>query len=104
MNIDILNNKIKTTPALMIYFSGIHCGVCQVLHPKMQKAFNDNYPKIEQLEIKTEENIELAREFNVFAMPTILVYFDGKEINRKARNLSVEQLIQEIKRPYSLFF
>jgi len=104
MNIEQLNEKIKSTPALMVYFSGEYCGVCQVLQPKILDAFKEEFPKIEQLILTVEENPQIAAQFNVFAMPTVIIYFDGKEINRKARNLSVQALVDEIKRPYGLFF
>lgn len=104
MNIEELNNKIKNTPALMLYFSGEHCGVCKVLQPKLTSAFKEQYPNIEQLVLGIEQYPEIAGQLNVFAMPTIIIYFDGKEINRKSRNLSVDGLINEIKRPYGLFF
>ena len=104
MNIEELNQKIKNTPALMIYFSGANCGVCKILQPKITEAFKENYPQIEQIVLEVEEYPEIAGQLNVFAMPTIIIYFDGNEINRKARNLSVDALIQEIKRPYGLFF
>jgi len=104
MNIEQLNEKIKSTPALMLYFSGAHCGVCKVLHPKITSAFKEKFPKIEQLTLTVEENPKIAAQFNVFSMPTVIIYFDGNEINRKARNLSVQALVDEIQRPYGLFF
>ena len=104
MTIDELNKQIKTNDALLVYFSGEHCGVCKTLKPKIFEAFSNTYPKIKQLEIKTEENLELARQFNIFCLPTILVFFDGNEFQRKERLISVGGLISDIKRPYSLFF
>ena len=104
MNIEQLNEKIKSTPALLVYFSGTSCGVCKVLKPKIKEAFSNNYPNIEFLEINIEENLELSRQFNIFAMPSILVFFDGNEFIRKERNISVDGLIAQVKRPYSLFF
>jgi len=104
MNIDELNEQIKSNEALLVYFSGEHCGVCKVLKPKITEAFAANYPKIKFLEIQTEQNLELARQFNVFAMPTILVFFDGQEFQRKERNISVQGFIDDVKRPYTMFF
>jgi len=104
MTIEELNNQIKSNDALLVYFSGTNCGVCKVLKPKITQAFTENYPKIKQIEINIDENIELARQFNIYAMPSILVYFDSKEFARKERNISVEGFINEIARPYNLFF
>jgi thioredoxin-like negative regulator of GroEL len=104
MTIEQLNEQIKSNDALLVYFSGTTCGVCKVLKPKITKAFNENYPKIKQIEINIDENIQLARQFNIYSMPSILVYFDGKEFARKERNISVDGFISEISRPYGLFF
>ena len=104
MTIEELNEQIKSNDALLVYFSGTACGVCQVLKPKITEAFDKNYPKIKQIEINIEQNIELARQFNIYAMPSILVYFDGKEFARKERNISVSAFVNEIARPYGLFF
>ena len=104
MNIEKLAKQIKSNEALLIYFSSETCVVCKVLKPKIKDAFDTYYPKIKQLEIKIEENIELTRQLNIFSMPTILVYFDGQEFQRKERNISVQGLIEDIKKPYNMFF
>ena len=104
MTIEQLNEQIKSNDALLIYFSGTSCGVCKVLKPKIKKKFTEYYPKIKQIEINIDDNIELARQFNIYSMPSILVYFEGKEFFRKERNISVDVLVYEVNRPYGLFF
>ena len=104
MNYEEVNELIKSKPALMLYFSGQFCGVCEVLHPKIERAFQDEFPLIEQVSIVVEQNPKIAAQFNVFSMPTIIIYFEGKEFLRKARNLSVSGFVQEVKRPYGLYF
>ena len=47
---------------------------------------------------------ELSAQNNVFAVPTILFYFDGKELMRKSRNINLYQLKKELERPYLLLF
>ncbi|RLD02179.1 MAG: thioredoxin, partial [Chloroflexi bacterium] len=39
---------------------------------------------------------------DVFAIPTVLVFLDGKEFLRKSRHMSVDEVIREIKRPYDI--
>jgi len=95
---------IQSNDAVMLYFSGANCGVCKVLHPKIEKAFSQYYPLIKQIKIDVEQYPQIAGQFGVFALPTIVIYFDGKEFNRKSRNISVDGLLSEIKRPYELFF
>ena len=104
MQIEELKQTIQSEDAIMIYFSGEFCGVCKVLQPKIKDVFSNNFPKIKQIYIDADEYKQTAVEFGVFAVPTIMIYFDGKEFARKSRNLSVSGFIQELQRPYGLFF
>jgi hypothetical protein len=47
---------------------------------------------------------EVAAQNRVFAVPTLLVYFDGREYIRKSRNIGIGELEREIERPYSMIF
>ncbi len=97
-------NDITKKEAVMVYFSGVGCGVCKVLQPKIKESFSQNYPLIEQYYLDIEEHKSLAISLSVFSIPTILVFLDGKEFMRKSRNMSVDGLIRDLKRPYNLFF
>jgi thioredoxin-like negative regulator of GroEL len=99
-----LEEQIKSNEALMVYFSGIDCGVCEVLKPKVKEMMEQNFPKIKQVFVNAHENQECAANFNVFTIPTVLVFLDGKEFIRKSRNLSIPAFKEELQRPYDLFF
>jgi len=99
-----LENIIQDNPAVLIYFSGKDCSVCSALQPKIKEVFENNYPLIKQYYLDIEEYKNLAISLNIFSIPTILVFFEGKEFVRKSRNMSVAGLVEDLKRPYSLFF
>ena len=94
---------ISKVPAVLIYFSGENCSVCTALKPKIEKEVNIHLPKIEIYEVKADIYKEIASNFSVFSIPTILVFFDSKEFKREGRNISVLNFIEELKRPYNLF-
>jgi thioredoxin 1 len=97
-----LDEIIKTQKAFLLYVGGEHCSVCKALHPKLFKAFDEEFPLIVKKRIEIEEEKEFASQLNIFAIPTIILYFEGKEFFRKSRNISIEQFIQEVARPYQL--
>ncbi|MEA3512860.1 MAG: thioredoxin family protein [Campylobacterota bacterium] len=99
-----VNQEIKNNDAIMIYFSGENCGVCKALQPKIQKEFTNNFPKIKQLFISASDFPQIAVSFSVFTIPSVVVFFEGKENLRKSRHISVLQLSDELKRPYGLLF
>jgi len=104
MNIDEIEQQIKNNDAVILYFSGDNCGVCTALKPKIQSSFENNFPKIKQVFINASEFPDVAAHYSIFTIPSILVYFDGKETKRESRHISVDQLIHSTQRTYNLFF
>ena len=100
--IENVNNIIKDEMAVMLYFSAPTCNVCHALKPKLLEAIDDNFKKFKIVSIDTSLNQEIAANFSVFAIPTILVFLDGREFLRKSRHMSVGEVINEIKRPYEI--
>ena len=98
-----IDKIISTGEPVLIYFSGENCSVCKILKPKINEVIPQNFPKIKIYEIKADLYKEIASNFSVFSIPTILVFFDSKEFFRKGRNLSISQFVNELKRPYTLF-
>lgn len=98
-----IESKISTRKPLLIYFSGENCSVCKILKPKIEEQISKNFPSIELFELKVDLHKDIASNFSVFSIPTILVFFDSKEFFRKSRNLSIPLFIEELKRPYNLF-
>jgi len=97
-----INKTIKENPAVMVYFSAPSCNVCHALKPKLLEALDANFKefKVESVDISQDEDI--APHFGVFAIPTVLVFLDGREFLRKSRHMSVDEVIKEIKRPYEI--
>ena len=104
MTIEGIEKEIHSNDAVMLYFSGINCGVCTALKPKIQSSFEMYFPKIKQIFISASDYPKIAAHFGIFTIPSVLVYFDTKETRRESRHISVDQLIQSTKRPYELFF
>ena len=90
--------------ALLAYFSTEACNVCKVLKPKVAELIQSEFPKIRTIYIQSDKLPELAVQNRVFAAPTILIFFDGREFIRKSRNIGIGELQQEIERPYSMMF
>jgi thioredoxin-like negative regulator of GroEL len=97
-----LESKLKKDTALVVYFSSPSCSVCHVLRPKLMEALEKEYPAIGRYHADIALTPEIAARFHIFSAPTIIVFFEGQEFIRKGRAMSVDGLIQEIKRPYEL--
>jgi thioredoxin 1 len=90
--------------AAALYFAGTDCGVCQVLEPRVKALLRDTFPRIAFGRVATEQATELAAQQGVFAVPTLLVFFEGRESFRYARNFSLGEVERDLARPYNMFF
>lgn len=102
--IDEMSAFVTDNEAALIYFSGENCGVCQVMQPRVKALLQSRFPRIAFTRVATEQAGELAAQQQVFAIPTMLVFFDGRESFRYARNFSMGEVEQDLARPYSMFF
>jgi len=104
VNLDSLNEILEKHDAVLLYFSHDNCNVCKVLKPKIAELLATDFSKMKMYYVNTEELPEVAGQHRIFAVPSILVFFQGRESFRYSRNLSVTELAAEIERPYSLMF
>ena len=104
MDKEILEQELQSDAAVMVYFSGNDCGVCNLLKPKVQTLFNETFPKIKQVYISVEEFRKTAIQYNILTIPTLIVFFENKEFLRKSRHIALSEVEVELTRIYSLFF
>ena len=100
--IENIEKSIKENIAVMVYFSAPTCNVCHALKPKLLEAIEKNFDKFEIVSVDISLSSDVAAHFSVFAIPTVLVFLDGKEFLRKSRHMSVDEVIGAIERPYNM--
>jgi len=100
--IENIEQTIKENLAVMVYFSAPTCNVCHALKPKLLEAINRNFKEFEIISVDTSIDQEIAAHYSVFAIPTVVIFLDGKEFLRKSRHMSVDEVVREIKRPYDI--
>lgn len=99
--IDINNNfkeeVLDSTKKVLVDFNAEWCGPCRMIAPVLEKIAEEN-DNIKIVSVNVDNNNELAREYNVFSIPCLVVIKDGKEINRSVGLISkkeIEELIGE---------
>lgn len=99
-----INDIIEQNDGVMLYFSGENCGVCHALKPKVKELLDTNFSKLKQVYISADKYQDIAASFNVFTIPTVIVFFEKQEFIRQSRYISIADLQSKIERPYTLFF
>ena len=101
--IEKYDKLLKENPAVLVYFSSPSCSVCHSLKPKVFEAAAARYEKMVCEEVDISVSPEIGARLNVLAAPTVVIFLDGKEFARKSRAFSVDGLLDEIERPYTIF-
>lgn len=91
-------------PGLLAYFSTPECGVCKVIKPQIERLLEEQYPQMVFTYVDVAQNADTAAQLGVLTVPTVILYFDGQETQRFARNFSLAQVNEAIARPYSMLF
>ena len=98
------NDFLRNHQAVLVFFSDESCNVGDALSPKLQNMLEKDFPEMDFLEINVQMLPEARGYYNVFVIPTVLIYFDGRETIRQARHVNVPRLGQEIERVYNIMF
>ncbi|TCO09664.1 thioredoxin family protein [Natronoflexus pectinivorans] len=99
-----VENIIADHQAVLIYFSHEGCSVCKVLQPKIKELLDKKFPLIKMSYCDVTEAPEVAARYSVFAVPTVIIFFEGNELLRFARNMGIGQLEEALIRPYNILF
>lgn len=67
------------------------CNVCLPVTLRLTEMMNE-YPTIPLSEVYIEDVPEFRGQHLVFTVPTIIVFFDGKEVHRESRFIDWEKL------------
>ena len=97
-------NIVESKKAVCFYLSTPECNVCKVLKPKILEMVENNFPEINFCYVDLNEAKEISGQLSVFSVPTILVYFEGKETIRVSRNVHLKELCEQIERYYKMIF
>jgi len=88
---EVINYKGK----VLIDFNAEWCGPCRMLKPVLEKMALEK-DNIKFVSINVDNNENLARKYNVFSIPCLVVIKDGEEINRSVGLISREELVELI--------
>ena len=84
--------KASAKPVLVDFYAD-WCGPCRMVGPIVEEIANEN-PDIVVAKVNVDNNPELASEFGVFSIPTMVVLKDGKVAAKSAGARPKAQILQ----------
>ena len=75
------------------YFTATWCGPCQRFKPIMQEVANEGH-SVQFIDIDSERDI--AQQYNVRSVPTVVIEQNGSEINRLIGATSKQVVLENL--------
>ena len=82
---------------VLVDFFATWCGPCKMLSPVLEQLDKEGFP-VQIVKVDTDEAEELAVEHGVQAIPTLVLYRDGKVVNRTMGFQRKDQIIEFCKK------
>ncbi len=93
------NFKAVTSRGLVLVdFWAAWCGPCKMMAPVLNEVAEEAGDTATVAKLNVDHNQDLAQRFKVRSIPTLVLFKDGKEINRYVGVKPKKFLLQELKK------
>ena len=93
-NANEFENEVKEGLVIVDFFAD-WCGPCQMLAPVLEEFEKETSMKI--VKINVDEIPDLARQFRIMSIPTLMLFKDGKFTKKELGFMPIERLREFVK-------
>jgi len=80
---DFEKKVLKSDKAVLVDFFAPWCGPCKMAGPVIDELAEKYKGKMEIVKMNVDEGQKYAGQFEVMSIPTVIVFKNGKEVERK---------------------
>ena len=95
-------DEINTPLPVVLDFGAEWCGPCKRIVPIIKAVANEMSGRLKFITINVDNNQEIAFEYQVMSIPTLIFVKEGKEVDRIVGALGKESLIKRINSVFAL--
>ena len=99
VNDNTFEQEVINSPELTVVdFWAPWCGPCRKLGPVLDEIGQEYEGKIKIVKVNTDENLKTAKEYSVSGLPSILIFKDGKPLERLVGLMPKSSIVSNIEK------
>ena len=95
---ETLKDAVQNNPLVVVDFWAPWCGPCHIVSPIVESLAEDYAGRILFGKLNVDENPNVARQYGIMSIPTLLVFRNGELVDRIIGAMPRQRLEPRIKR------
>ncbi len=91
-------DTVETDGVVLVDFWAPWCGPCKMLGPELEEASKELESSMVVAKVNVDENANVARQYRVMSIPTMIVFKNGKEVDRNVGFAEKTKIIEFAKK------
>jgi thioredoxin 1 len=75
---DFATEVLKSSEPVVVDFFAEWCGPCKAMAPALDQIAQEMKGKVKVVKLDVDQNPQITQEYRIQAMPTLMVFKDGK--------------------------
>ncbi len=80
---DFEERVLKAATPVLVDFYAQWCPPCKLAAPVLDELADEYKGKVDVFKLDTDENREAAAQYGIMSIPTVILFKNGKEVERK---------------------
>ncbi len=90
---NFINEVMNSDKPVLLDFYAEWCGPCKMLSPVLHEIAEEKADVLKIGKINVDEQMELAQHFQVFSVPTLMLFKNGKVVAKSVGYHSKDEII-----------